>query len=111
MGTWGPGNFDNDNAGDLSCDVSKFVLKELFDLVYVEDLDIVMGVLAIQLALQKHCGAPAMEADRVGQIRDQVLKVYDDQIDGLKPKPEYKAARRKAIVETFAELVSLAEGR
>ena len=45
----------------------------------------------------------------VRQWREKYLEVFDRDIDGLKPSPEFKAGRRKAIEKTFRWLESLAD--
>ena len=106
MGTWGPGNFQNDSALDVVdgvLDVAKSEIEAFraSDRVGVEDLDQVVACIAIHLTLHAGCSASRPDADVARAVRDKVLRIFDDKIDLLKPKPEYKAARRAVLVETL----------
>ena len=106
MGTWGPGNFENDSALDMVGDVLEVATTEIAafrasDRVGIEDLDLVVACIAIHLALHEHCGASAPDADVARAVHEKVLRIFDDKIDLLKPKPEHKAARRAVLGETL----------
>jgi hypothetical protein len=106
MGSWGPGNFENDSALDMVGGVLDVATAEIeafraSDRVGVEDLDPVVACVAIHVALHARCGANRPDADVARAVRDKVLRIYDDKIDLLRPKPEYKAARRAVLVETL----------
>ena len=38
-----------------------------------------------------------------------MLKIYDEQIDGLKPDAEFKEKRRAVIAKTFEDLLAVAK--
>jgi hypothetical protein len=119
MGTWGSGNFDNDTAADH--------LGELIDEL-IEDVTKTMargpgsiepdeyGGVAVPcnleilclLAKQKWVGVELPEAATIAKWKATYLGVWDAKIDGLKPKPSHKTARRAVLVATFDELEALA---
>jgi hypothetical protein len=68
----------------------------------VEDLDAIMGCVAVHLALHEHCHARPPEAGVAHTLQAKVLSLYDAGIDVLKPNAEYKQARRAIMVETLA---------
>lgn len=106
MGTWGPGIFENDSALDMVGGVLDVAVVEIeafraSDRVGIEDLDQVVACIAIHLALHEHCGASPPEADVARAVHEKVLRIFDDDIDRLKPKPEHKAARRAVLERTL----------
>ena len=107
MGTWAEGNFDNDSALDLVADIADEVAKEMTPPEEVEDIDLVMGAVAIRMALVQHCHAPRPNAAEIASLKLAVLSVYDEQIDGLEPEPEFKINRRQVISDTFDEFIAL----
>lgn len=107
MGAWGEGNFQNDAALDTVASIADVVDKELVPPAEVEDVDLVMAAVAIRKALVEHCHATPPERPALEALKAVVLAVYDEQIDGLKPKPGYKENRRRTIVETFDQFLGL----
>lgn len=107
MGAWGPGNFDNDTAMDFVHDVSKTLAAEMAPREFVEDIDITMAGVAMRLVLVKYCHGPVPDREEIENLRKAILEVYDRQIDGLAPKPDYKKGRRAVMDETFRELLRL----
>jgi hypothetical protein len=131
MGTWGPGNFENDYAADQLYEVCGPLLKQIeeaFDnstmLEPDEDGPLVMANLEIIACLSEHLGCYAR-----GELQDflypcvmpppktiadwkrRFLEVWDACIDGLAPDPDYKRQRREVILETFQRVERLAAGR
>lgn len=112
MGTWGPGNFDSDYALDfLSTEVRRHVTTidgimadaEAFQLD--EDAEsVLMPTVAILVLLCKHCHALLPRAVNVQDWQTRYLAMYDRDIDGLEPKPDFKAQRRAVIIDTFERL-------
>ena len=105
MGTWGPGNFENDAALDMVQEVLGVAKTEIEAFcasgrVGVEDLEEILAAMAVHLALHEHCNASAPNPDLARTLREKVLRIYDAEIDSLKPDEDYKAERRAAIVET-----------
>ena len=114
MGTWGPGNFENDSALDMVGGVLDAATAEIAafrtsDRVGIEDLDQVVACIAIHLALHDHCRASAPDADMARAVHEKVLRLFDEKIDLLEPKPGYKAARRAVLVETLDAYVRAGE--
>jgi hypothetical protein len=85
------GCFENDNAG-----LDEGGESEL------------MPSMAIIRMLSERCGAAPPKPDVIERWRSKYLAIYDDQIDALDPKGDYKVERRKVIDETFTELIQLA---
>jgi hypothetical protein len=107
MGTWAEGNFDNDSALDFVSDIAKDVAGEMGPPEEVEDVDLVMSAVAVRKALVEHCHAPPPKRAEIESLKSAVLSIYDEQIDGLEPDPEYKVARRRVIAETFDQFLGL----
>ena len=107
MGTWGPGNFENDAALDFVGEIAGEVAKELHPTEEIEDLDIIMAAVGMTAALVKNCHAPAPDRGRIETLRAQVLHVYDEQIDDLEPTAKYRDQRRIVIEQSFDELLAL----
>ena len=114
MGTWGYGNFDSDAA----CNLRDEELRRLWADIQssfesgafrVEDLDILMAALAMYTAILKHCGGEPPEPQAVRAWLDQVLRVFDEKIEGLDPTGPFRQPRREIIRQTFAELLASAE--
>jgi hypothetical protein len=66
-----------------------------------------MAAVAILKTLIEHCRAPRPERNEIVALRDSLLAVYDAEIDGLDPDPEFKVERRKVIERTFGEFLNL----
>jgi hypothetical protein len=115
MGTWAAGNFSNDGSldyvGDLIDQLTNTIVgcfnngNSALDEGGESEL---MPSVAIIKILSEQCGAAPPEPDVIEDWRSKYLAIYDDQIDGLDPKPDFKVERRKVIDETFAELIRLA---
>lgn len=112
MGTWGPGNLENDYAGDelgdrthklvesllerarnkLSCDQGEYEHTAL-----IVDFEMVFALDAKRLL---YCNnLPAVED--IEQLKHEFIREWDVHIEGYDPKPEYKKERRKVILRTF----------
>ena len=115
MGTWGPGNLENDAALDMVGDVLDLATKEIdafraSDRAGVEDLEQVMACVVVHLALHQHCGMGGPERPAAEALRTKVLEIYDREIDGLDPDPEYKTQRRTVLADTLDRYVSASQG-
>jgi hypothetical protein len=125
MGTWGPGNFDSDDAVDyLSGIVRGFVetVEQLFAQGRAGLTDQgegrLMPTVEMISVLCDWCqgGPPAVRVvvpPRPGMVRrwrQQYLQIYDEQIDGLLPPggDSFGPERRAHIVRTFDRLEVLA---
>jgi hypothetical protein len=117
MGTWGPGNFENDAALDfIDEEIDRHVraIEAIFADSQRFSLDEdaegeLMPRVAI-LALLCELGVLNNPAD-VSAWRARYLEMYDDQIDNLEPKGELKLQRRAVIAATFDTLIRLHEGQ
>ncbi len=116
MGTWAAGNFDSDGAldyvGELMDQLTN-TIRKCFDQGNA-DLDErgeseLMPSVAIISLLAEHCGAAPPKPDVVESWRHRYLAIYDDQIEGLEPKPDYKTERRKVVDMTFSSLTELSK--
>jgi hypothetical protein len=117
MGTFAEHNFGNDGAmqylamliaklvatiNEVVADKSRIALDE-------DGETLLMPSVEILALLCERYGAEPPRPETVRQWSDKYLDVYDRTIDKLRPKPGFKAARRKVIDRTFRWLESLAE--
>ena len=109
MGTWDTGNFNNDAALDLVANVVLKLREEMTPPGEVEDIMLIMGAVETYLVLVKHCGANPPERAELESLRDEVLRVYDAEIDDLEPTPEFKKGRRRVIAGTFRKFLKLVD--
>lgn len=115
MGTWGPGNFDNDGAHDyanglvhqLRERVAKAFKKKYGASIDGEGEEVVVPSIFIMGLLASHCKAVLPESSLLTEWKAKYLKIYDDQIDGLKPQGDYKQKRRRTITNTFNKVIRL----
>jgi len=118
MGTWGPGNFDDDTAADhLSLLVSRLV----------DEIDVAPGdpaalepdeywgvavpcnVEILATIAEKQWVGCALPSPRViERWRETYLGVWERGIDALEPAPEDKRQRREVLRATFDHLIELA---
>ncbi len=132
MGTWGPGNFENDCAADHLYEVCGPLLKQVEDAIQdpsaIEpdeyDADIVTANLEIIACLSEHLGRyergelqdflyPCVlpPPETIAEWKQKYLAVWDAHIDGLDPDADYKQTRRQVIIDTFDRVERLARGR
>ena len=132
MGTWGPGNFENDTAADHLLDLCGPLLTEVEEVMedpssLAPDEDgavIVLANLEIIACLSEHLGR--YDQSKIGKIlypgvlplpemvanwKKAYLAVWDGHIDELDPKPDYKKQRREVIAETFDRVERLARAQ
>ena len=115
MGTWGPGNFENDAALDfLNEQVDSYVgiIKEIFGDAARFRLDedaegMLMPSLEILLALNERLHGKLPKGLDIAGWKSRYLSMYDEQIDGLEPDEGYKQLRRDTIATTFDKLLNL----
>ena len=118
MGTWGPGNFDKDSAGEFldglydelirivrACIESNRVHQpDWFFEVYGEPrmmptIDVIMAL------VNKYDIAPNVTIEEVTRWKNTYLTIYDKVIDNY-AKTEHKKARREIIEKTFNDLIA-----
>ncbi len=120
MGTWGPGNFENDESRDYLYELIGQLIERietcLSSLAHPSERDAFTGSLdcgeellmpnidIICLLCEHYRTSPGIELEQVIRWRDQYLAAYDEHIDAYGAKPEYKRKRRQVIVETFEKL-------
>ena len=107
MGVWGAGNFDNDYALDFVSEIAETVKDELSPPEDVEDIEVVMGAVAVYKALVEHCSAAPPTSEELLSLKQSIIDIYDKSIDELDPAPDYKVARRQVIIETFDGFLEL----
>ncbi|MFD7307736.1 DUF4259 domain-containing protein [Promicromonospora sp. NPDC059942] len=118
MGTWGPGNFDDDAAADHLSRLTDQLATEVAeamagDRVRMEP-DEYWGVavpanleLLAVLARLDYVGVLLPEVATLETWKSTFLEVWDGAIDGLEPSAAFKEARRAVLVRTFDDLVEL----
>ena len=117
MGTWGPENFANDGACDYRDSLSQGLIETIEKCFNDEDASSLDGggeaelmpSVAMLVVLCEHCGAHPPKVKVVQEWRNRYLQIYDDQIDGLRPDPDYKIERREIIDQTFQGLQEQAQ--
>lgn len=114
MGTWAAGNFDSDGALDYVGDLIDQLTHTITTCFDENDADIdeggesyLMPSVAIIKLLADHCGAAPPKPDVLASWHSRYLTIYDNQIDGMEPKPEYKVERCTIIDRTFTELIDV----
>jgi hypothetical protein len=132
MGTWGPGNFENDTAADHLMDLCQPLVTEIEEAMQEpaslepddDAADIVMANLEIIACLSEHLGRyehselgrflyPCVlpSTEKVAKWKQAYLARWDGYIDALEPDPDYKKKRRDVIAETFDRLECLAQAQ
>jgi hypothetical protein len=116
VGTWGPGNFENDAALDfidreldrhvraieaIFADGQRFCLDE------DAEGELMPRVAIIALLCEHSAGVLDTPVDVIRAWKARYLDMYDDQIDDLEPKGDYKLPRRAVIADTFDTLIRL----
>jgi hypothetical protein len=115
MGTWGPGNFDNDGAHDYANElvhqlrerVAKAFKKKHGAAIDGDGEEVVVPSIFIMGLLATHCKAALPESSLLTEWKAKYLEIYDDQIDGLEPQGDYKQRRRRTITNTFSKVIRL----
>src|SRR5690349_4292199 len=111
MGTWGPGNFSDDNAldwlGSLVDELVSGIDRSMAhtELICGHALAARVEVLAL-LCEQLNAVPPKPEVVTVW--RAWHMRTWEAQIDSYHPKPEYKAQRRDVLQATFSRLLNVA---
>jgi hypothetical protein len=123
MGRWGVGNFADDGAMDyvgdlvdrLATTVTEILADEERAALDEEGEAVVMPTVEILALLCEMCGAYPFDGvdapQSVADWRDRYLQIFDDEIDGLAPREDFKAQRRAVIVQTFERLLKCGRAR
>lgn len=119
MGTWGPGNFENDAALDfIDEEIDRHVRaietiladSQRFRLDEDAEGELMPRVAILALLCEHSAGvldsAPGNAPD-VGAWKARYLEMYDDNIDYLEPRGDFKLQRRAVIANTFDKLIRL----
>lgn len=123
MGTWGPGNFDDDTVADGLSEITDDLIAKIAE-SFVDDDDTELqpdewggSMVPAWLEILTDIGS----AGRVGATfppsttleawRDRYVRVWDGYIDELEPDEDYRKDRRHVIVSTFDRAVALAHER
>src|SRR5262249_40311376 len=125
MGTWGPGNFENDTAAEYRIELCKPLVEQITQtaeqsqLMHPDepDSEIMLANIERLSALAENIGRyeaewvgdmvfpfPFPAAEQIEHWKLEYLRVWDGYIDGLKPSDDYKRRRREVIVATFDRL-------
>ena len=112
MGTWGAGNFQNDQSLDwLWSDVQKPLIEKLNSETAKHDEssgEEIMAAVEVLAVLCEQLNADPPKPLEVTAWRDAYLRAWESYIDASDPKPGYKEERRAVIVNTFERLLKTA---
>jgi hypothetical protein len=114
MGTFGPGNFENDAALDMRGAVCHVVETELGGFLRAEESDVeeleeIVACVAIKIALIEQCGLGPPSRDEAVALRTKILDLFDRDFEQLEPAEGFAEERRQVIAETLDKFVRLAE--
>ena len=116
MGTWGVGNFDDDDARNFldslirqlkeSIEASLIPdnLKQPSFLEKYGDSKVVPAIDIICTLCEHYDNPPSLELATVENWREIYLQVYDDMVGSYGTELEYEKERRKAVADTFERL-------
>jgi hypothetical protein len=115
MGVWGAGNFANDEALDYAHELVDTMIEQVEATIASEhgmepDEPVsfcLMCNIELMWLIGKHAGLSMPEVNTVRGWKEKYLAVWDEYIDGLDPKPGFKAERRAIIVKSFDQLIEL----
>jgi uncharacterized protein DUF4259 len=120
VGTWGPGNFDSDDAMEFVDEMIETLRKVIEDCLQPENFKVfwlehfgeyrlIPAVDMILTLCERYATSPGLEEVTARSWKELYLWVYDETVDTFGPKPEWKINRRKAIEKTFERLEELAK--
>jgi hypothetical protein len=112
MGTWGPGNFDSDDALEILEEVANIIQPEIAGFmmssrVGYEDLGAVLACLAVENALISECGLPPRDPEKASAIHKKVVAILDAEGSEMISDPAFLAARREAIESVLGATIEL----
>jgi len=117
MATFSEENFGNDGAMDYLAMLTARLVATITEILSNPDrleLDedgesmFMPSIEVLALLCERYNAQPPKQAT-VQKWHAKYLKVFDGGIDALKPTPEFKTKRRKAIENTFRWLESVAQ--
>ena len=114
MGTWDAGIFDNDCAMDHVCEFTGKMIQEIDEAVAdPSELEcdehwghVMPAHIEMLLSLHRDAHGLLPDPDKAVVWRDTYMSVWDEYIDKLKPKPDYKIKRRAVLVSLFERLLA-----
>ena len=114
MGAWGSNIFENDAALDMVDDALRVATVEIeafcaADQPELEELEAILACVAIHLTLHEHCNARAPDRTLAEALRDKMRRTFEERIDLLAPKEDYKTARHAVLVQTLDRYVQASE--
>ncbi len=117
MGSWGAGNFQNDQALDYLGEVMRSLvgkLEEIIDHPIRAEADEpsnfeVMAAVEIITVLCENLNAVPPKPELVAKCQDTFLNAWEKSIDALSPKSGFKEERRAVIAESFEKLKAIAQ--
>jgi hypothetical protein len=129
MGTWGPGNFENDTAAEYLIGLCKPIVEQIRASVAQPQLmqpdepdsEVMLANVEILSVLGSSIGKtkddeigrmifpfPLPFWEEVEQWKQEYLKVWDANIDKL-TGGDFKTRRRRVIVDTFERLIAVSK--
>lgn len=130
MGTWGAGNFENDDAAEYLIGLCKLLVEQIRSILAQPQLlqpdetdsDVMMANVEILAVLGSNIGKtsndeighltfpfPLPGSEEVERWKHDYLEVWDGYIDQLGPSEDYKKRRRRIIVDTFDHLIAVSK--
>ncbi|WP_217183164.1 DUF4259 domain-containing protein [Streptomyces sp. AC495_CC817] len=124
MGTWGPGNFDDDTVADGLSEITDDLIAKIAEQFDDEDDDTALEPdewggsmvpawleILTDIAGAGRVGATFPDSSTVTAWRDRYLRVWDEYIDELEPTEEHRADRLAVLTSTFERALELARER
>lgn len=124
MGTWGPGNFDDDTVADGLSEITDDLITKIAEVFSDEDDDTELEPdewggamvpawleLLTDIGSGGRVGATFPPVATIESWRDRYLRVWEEYIDELDPDEDYRAERRQVLDTTFQRAVELARSR
>ena len=130
MGTWGPGNFENDRAADYLAELCQPIVEQIQTAIDdppclepdEPESAIVMANIELLSSIfgnmERYASGPIEDVlfpdilprpETVSNWKSIYLRVWDGYIDQLNPKPEHKKNRRIVIAKSFDRLVQVSK--
>ncbi|MBO9624803.1 MAG: DUF4259 domain-containing protein [Microbacterium sp.] len=124
MGTWGPGNFEDDTVADGLSEITDDLIAKIAEQFADEDDDTALEPdewggsmvpawleLLTDISSVGRVGATFPDSSTVAAWRDRYLRVWDEYIDELDPDEDYRVDRLAVLTATFERAIDLARTR